>query len=108
MAGLTVNQFDRVRILTTLNVQYLSAPPGTTIDPQGVWVVIGNVKEELLISKGMIIVLIPYTDVAKVGTYDLENALQSDLRSIMYGKVEQTGPKGGIPSAVHQDGDQQS
>ena len=68
---ITFKRFDQVRIITTKNVHYLSAPPGTEISPKGIWQVSGAVADELLLIKNNIVIRIPPSDVLKVIEYDL-------------------------------------
>lgn len=69
---ITYKRFDQVRILTTKNVRYLSAPPGTKLDPKGIWQVSGVVANELLLVKNNILIRIPPSDVLKIIEYDLD------------------------------------
>jgi len=62
-----IEQFDQVRIRTTRNVTYLSAPPGTNTTPDGIWSVVSAIdKTDLLLAKSNIIIRIPATDVLKI------------------------------------------
>jgi hypothetical protein len=88
MDNITVNPLDRVKLLTTKNVSYLSAPPDEVVDPHGIWVVACNIGPDLMLTKGNITIRIPYLDVVKIGTYDLKASLEADLRNVMYGKKE--------------------
>jgi hypothetical protein len=72
----TFNRFDQVKLLTTKNVKYLSAPPGTNLDPRGVWQVSAAVDGELLLVKNNIVIKIPTSDVLKVVEYDLSKMTQ--------------------------------
>jgi hypothetical protein len=67
------DRFDQVRLRTTKNVKYLSAPPGTHASPQGLWSVAGVVAGELLLVKYNIIIRIPATDVLKIESYDVND-----------------------------------
>ena len=69
---ITLKRFDQVRILTTKNVSYLSATPGSTVSPKGLWQVSGSVDGDLLLVKNNIVIRIPPTDVLKVIEYDLK------------------------------------
>lgn len=64
-----IGRFDQVRIRTTRNVNYLSAPDGELLNPNGIWLVAGVVGDELLLTKNNIVIKIPPTDVLKVLDY---------------------------------------
>jgi len=72
-----VRQFDRVQILTTRNVKYMSDLPGHTTDPHGFWSVVGFVSKEALIAKGTALIRIPMKDICKVGEYDRNTVIDS-------------------------------
>lgn len=79
-------QFDNVQILTTTNVKYLSAPPGVTVSPKGVWTVVAIVgSDELMLSKDNAIIRIPAADVLKIADHNL-----SDINSVL-GRLSQNG-----------------
>jgi len=90
-----IRQLDRVQILTTKNVKYLSDLPGHTTDPHGFWSVIGFISKEALIAKGTAIVRIPIVDIRKVGEYDKEtviNSLKNFLERRRSGQKETQNP----------------
>lgn len=64
-------RFDQVQIITTRNVTYLSAPPGSKISPKGIWQVCGVVDSQLLLAKHNAIIKIPVSDVLKIMNYDV-------------------------------------
>lgn len=74
-----IEQFDRVQILTTKNIKWLSIPEGVPDpSPHGVWSVICIVKDELLICKRGVSCKVPVGDIKKVesstfGLKKLEN-----------------------------------
>lgn len=72
-------QLDKVKIVTTTNVSWLSAPPGNATSPKGIWTVVGILGNELMISKDSTIIKIPIYDVIKVGGYGSETIL-NDLK----------------------------
>ena len=81
------NVFDQVQIITTKNVRYLSAPPGSIISPKGIWQVSAAVGGELLLVKGNVIIKIPTSDVLKIVDYDV-NAIVKEFGSLSdYGKT---------------------
>lgn len=88
MESIKIYPLDRVQLLTTKRVNYLSAPPDVDVDPHGIWVVACNFGPDLLLTKGKIAIRIPFTDVVKVGTYDLTASLEKDLRKARNGKEE--------------------
>jgi hypothetical protein len=68
-----VGRFDQIRILTTKNITYVSAPPGTEITPDGIWSVAAIIgQNDLLCAKNNILVKVPISDVLKIGQYDLQ------------------------------------
>lgn len=69
-------QFDQVRLLTTKNVRYMSAPAGTKVSPQGVWSVAASVGGELLLVKQNVTIRIPTADVLKVVDYDIQEIVR--------------------------------
>jgi hypothetical protein len=69
-----IGQFDQVRIVTTKNVRYLSAPPDVHIDPKGVWTVAAAIgSSELLLTKSNVTIRIPAADVLKVAEFGLDS-----------------------------------
>lgn len=81
-----IGRFDQVRIITTRNVNYVSAPPGTEIIPQGVWSVAAvlNEKELLCVRKG-ITIKIPIKDVLKIVGYELSE-ITKNFGKLTHGK----------------------
>lgn len=89
-----IGRFDQVRIKTTKNVKYLSAPPGTKISPQGIWSVVAVVADdELLLAKSNAIVRIPINDVLKVADYSLKDVLAPLGRLSRYEQRRETKGK---------------
>lgn len=73
----TIGRFDQVRIITTRNVNYVSAPPGTKLKPNGVWSVAAILNnEELLCVRKSITIKIPINDVLKIVGYDLSEIVK--------------------------------
>lgn len=73
-----IGRFDQVRIITTKNVSYLSAPPGTSVTPQGLWSVVSIISDvELLIAQKSALVRIPATDVLLVAGYDVKKVTKN-------------------------------
>lgn len=80
-----ISRFDQVRIITTKNVTYLSAPPEFDISPKGVWSVSAIVNDdELLCVRNSIIIKIPAVDVLKIVEYDI-SSVTKDFGSLFYG-----------------------
>lgn len=73
-----IGRFDQVRIITTKNVSYVSAPPGTNISPKGLWSVISIVAvNELLLAQKSVLIRVPATDVLLVAGYDVRKITQN-------------------------------
>lgn len=70
-----ISRFDQVRLLSTKNIKYLSAPPGTQISPQGIWSVAAVVGEELLLVKNNVVIKTPISDVLRIASYDISRIL---------------------------------
>lgn len=80
-----ISRFDQVRLLSTKNIDYLSAPPGTEIDPKGFWSVAAIVKEDLLLVRSNVVIKVPISDVLKIAGYDISR-LTSRLGRLSRGK----------------------
>lgn len=65
-------QFDIVRLKTTKRVIWKSSPPGSDINPNGEWSVIGSLGVELVLCKEGSIIRIPFEDVEKIADYRIE------------------------------------
>ena len=81
-----IGRFDQVMLLTTKNVSYLSAPPGTELSPKGVWsvtAVVGN--NELLLVKNKTTIKIPHTDVKIVAKHDLTQ-VDVAMKGLLHGQ----------------------
>jgi hypothetical protein len=85
-----IGRFDRVKLLTIKNVNYISS----TIDKPstgGLWTVIGLVNDELLLHQGITLIRIPATDVLKMVDYeDTINTFYTKLRSLSDGQGQET------------------
>ena len=68
--------FDQARLLTTRNIKYLSASPGTELDPNGIWSVVATIQNELLLVKNNIVIRVPASDVLKIAEYQRNKILQ--------------------------------
>ena len=82
-----LQQLDQVELLTTKNVRYLSAKPGVSPTPHGLWSVVGIVEGDILISKDGALVRIPVNDVKKAANYSLEKVL-NQLRMVKNGEIQ--------------------
>jgi len=77
-------QLDQVTLITTRNVSYLSAKPGTELSPHGIWSVAGSVAgSDLILVKNGIVIRIPASDVLKSKENDLDEILKS-LERMLY------------------------
>jgi len=72
-----IGRFDQVKILTTKNVKYLSAPSGSKTSPDGIWSVVAAVDNDLLLAQKSTIVRIPSSDVLRILAYDLEAVIKN-------------------------------
>ena len=72
-----IGRFDQVKILTTKNVKYLSAPPGSKTSPDGIWSVVAAVDNDLLLAQKSTIIRIPSSDVLRILAYDLEAVIKN-------------------------------
>lgn len=69
-----IGRFDQVRLLTTKNIRYLSAPPKSKLDPSGIWSVSSVVgRDELLCVHKSMVIKVPASDVLKIADYGLEH-----------------------------------
>lgn len=66
-----ISRFDQVRLLSTKNINYLSAPPATKVDPSGIWTVSAVVGDELLLVKKNAVIKAPVANVLKIADYDI-------------------------------------
>ena len=71
-----IKQFDVVRLHTTKNIRYVSAPPNVEPDPHGLWSVVGNLGKDLLICKGVSVCRVPIQDAYLVSTSPTEQVLE--------------------------------
>ncbi len=97
-----IRQFDNIKLKTTKNIKYVSAPPGTMPDPQGTWSVVGNMGKELLICKESALCKVPISDVYIAGrsmidhyASELINGKKEETRSEGSGVREPGGDDGG-------------
>jgi hypothetical protein len=65
-----ISRFDQVMILTTKNIDYLSAPPDIEMSPHGVWSVVAAVGDKLMLAKNTMLVKIPPSDVKLIAKHD--------------------------------------
>lgn len=86
-----IGRFDQVRLLTTRNVHYLSAPGTSEAKPGGIWSVAAIVDgDQLLVVKNNVTIRIPATDVLKIADYGIEK-ITSQLGRLSRGKSENKG-----------------
>lgn len=85
-------RFDQVRLRTTVNVKYMSAPPDTVVSPMGMWSVAaiipiggGDEGHDLLLVKHNVTIRIPSKDVLKVSEYDVK-AITAPLGRLLDGQ----------------------
>lgn len=85
-----ISRFDQVRLLSTKNVNYLSAPPDEQVSPDGLWSVCAAVGDELLLVKNSAVIKAPLTNVLKVVDYDITRLTQT-LGRLSRGKEADEG-----------------
>jgi len=86
-----IGRFDQVRLRTTKNVSYLSAPPGTEISPKGLWSVVSILADiDLLLARNSALIRIPIADVLLVAGYDI-NRMTKDLGRLSHGEEGEKG-----------------
>jgi len=72
-----LKQFDKIRLKTTRNIEYLVAPPNTMPNPHGVWSIVGNIGYELLVCKEGAMCKVPVSDVVPAGSSMANNLMES-------------------------------
>lgn len=82
-----IGLFDEIMLITTKNVDYLSAAPGSNTSPLGVWTVTAIVGEDVLCAKDSTIIKIPAKDVLLVSKHDV-NHITRNFGKLSYGKKE--------------------
>lgn len=87
--GKIIGRFDQVKLKSTTNVHYLSAPPGTKASPDGIWSVVSAVAQDLLLAQNNILIRIPATDVLLIKRYNIEETINS-LGSLTSGKRKES------------------
>jgi len=85
-----ISRFDQVQLLSTKNINYLSAPPEVQADPSGIWSVCAVVGNELLLVKSNVVIKAPIANVLRIADYDITR-----LTSILgrLSRVQETGQK---------------
>jgi len=71
-----IRQFDKIKLRTTKNIRYLSAPPNEMPSPHGIWTVVANINKDLLICKGDAICRVPVSDVVIAGRSEIDRILE--------------------------------
>lgn len=67
-----IGRFDQVKLITSKNIQFVSAPSGSEPKPDGLWSVAAVIgASHLLCVKDNIVINVPIKDVLKVGEYDV-------------------------------------
>ena len=74
-------RFDKIQLLTTRNIKFLSGPSGRPATPDGNWSIIGNLPGGMLLAaKDETIIAVPLTDVKKVAEYSIDKVLKNIRR----------------------------
>lgn len=89
-----IKQLDNIELLTTKNISYLSAPPGNSPSPHGIWSVIGIIEGgDVLACKDKAIIRVPLKDIKKVQSYSID-AIKEKLKKVRkYGQKEKANKK---------------
>lgn len=58
-----INMFDKIRIMTTKHINWVSSPANTVPTPHGVWTVVGILGLDLLVSKQICMCRVPISDI---------------------------------------------
>ena len=96
-----IGRFDQIKLITTSNVEYLSAKPGTKISPDGIWSVIAILEEkDLLCARRSVIIRIPAKDVLKIAGYDVSKVTKN------FGKLSSVEDRRSTSKAEEIDGEE--
>ena len=95
-----IRQFDNIKLRTTKNIKYMSAPAGTMPNPHGIWSVVGNFGKELLICKGSALCKVPVSDVYIAG----RSVVDHHASELIDGEKETGSEGGGIRESRGDDG----
>ena len=95
-----IRQFDNIKLRTTKNIKYVSAPPGIMPNPQGIWNVVGNLGKELLICKESALCKVPISDVYIVG----RSMVDHYASELINGKEEKGSAGSGVREPSGDDG----
>ena len=80
-----LQQFDQVELITVRNVSYLSAKPGHSPSPHGLWSVIGLVDGQALIAKAGALIRIPLNDIRKVSVCNRDEIIDR-IKGVCFAK----------------------
>lgn len=71
-------RFDFIKLITTKNINFVSGPPRRPADPDGIWSVVGNLpgRASVIAAKDETIIVVPITDIRKVGRFDTDTYLR--------------------------------
>jgi hypothetical protein len=84
-----IKQLDNIELLTTKNISYLSAPPGNSPSPHGIWSVIGIIEGgDVLACKDKATIRVPLQDIRKVQSYSIDVVKENLKKVRKYGKKE--------------------
>lgn len=101
-----IKRFDQIRLLTTRNVKWMSAPKGAIVSPKGVWSVAAIINNsDILCVQNTAAIRIPMTDVLKVADYDI-SSITKDFGKLSYGEREEAEGGGSERSEGLDGGDQ--
>lgn len=74
-----IKTFDKIQILTTKNITWITGPDGQTPSPHGIWRVVCIIdSKDLLISKQSYMCRVPLTDVRIITTGE-ENGEEREI-----------------------------
>lgn len=90
-------RFDKVVLLTTKNIKWLSAPAGKPDNPKGYWIIVGNIPGtgEVILAKNKTMVKVPISDISKRFDYDIDKFMKrvSEVKSYKHLGENKNGQK---------------
>lgn len=72
-----LRQFDKVQLLDTKQVTYLSAPPGNPTSPHGYWSVVGFKDGRPVLAKESTTIVTSLNNIKKIASYNIDKVFES-------------------------------